>query len=219
MKFKKYNMEFEKIIQTLIYIHAAFGGIALLAGGVALIVKKGKNVHKKSGLLFYYAMLTSALMAFIISILPDHENPFLFSIGIFSTYFLISGYRSLNFKNIHFNLKIDKIISLIILITGATMILYPLIFQGKIYIVLLIFGFIGLVFGIKDLIAFKNKANLKKNWLKLHLGKMTGGYIAAVSAFFVVNNILPGVWNWFTPGVIGSVFITIWMSKVKFFSK
>ena len=99
------------------------------------------------------------------------------------------------------------------------MILYPLIFQGEINIVLLILGLIGLVFGIKDLITFKNKEHLKKNWLKLHLGKTTSEYIAAVSAFFVVNNILSGVWNWFVPGIIGSVFITVWMSKIKSISK
>ena len=43
---------------------------------------------------------------------------------------------------------------------------------------------------------------------------MTGGYIAAVSAFFVVNQILPGIWNWFVPGIIGSGYITYWMIKL-----
>ena len=55
---------------------------------------------------------------------------------------------------------------------------------------------------------------IRKGWLKLHLGKMTGGYIAAVSAFFVVNQILPGISNWFVPSVVGSVFITYWMNKL-----
>lgn len=208
-------MELESIIQSLIVIHAIFGGIALLSGGIALSVKKGKTAHKKSGLLFYYSMLVSALMAFTISLLPNHENPFLFSIGIFSTYFLISGYRSLKFRHANYNLKIDKIISVIIIITGTLMIFYPLFFHGKTNSVLLIFGLIGLVFGIKDLMSFRHRELLQKKWLKLHLGKMTGGYISAVSAFFVVNNILPGIWNWFSPGIIGSVFITFWMFKLK----
>ena len=37
-------METEKIAEILIYIHAGFGGIALLTGGIALIVKKGNNI-------------------------------------------------------------------------------------------------------------------------------------------------------------------------------
>lgn len=205
----------EEIIQILIYTHAIFGGVALLTGGVALIVKKGKTAHKKSGLFFYYAMLLSAITAFIISIIPNHENPFLLCIGIFSSYFLVSGYRSIKFKNPNHNLKIDKIISISILTTGVIMILYPIIFNGVINLVLLAFGTIGLIFGIKDILIFRDLDRLKKSWLKLHLGKMTGGYIAAVSAFFVVNNILPGIWNWFTPGIIGGIFITYWNFKIK----
>jgi hypothetical protein len=208
-----------ELIQLFIYTHATCGGIALLAGTIALITKKGRRAHKRSGIIFFYAMLVSAFMAFIISISPDHENPFLFSIGVFSTYFLVSGYRSLKFKEAHFDLKVDKIISLLILITGVTMILYPILLLGQINSVLLVFGLVGLLFGIKDLLLFRDEKRLKKSWLKLHLGKMTGAYIAAVSAFFVVNNILPGVWNWFIPGIFGTLFITIWMHRIKSVTK
>ena len=208
-------MEIEKIAEILIYyIHAPLGGIALLTGGIALIVKKGNNVHKKSGKIFFFSMLFSAISAFIISVLPNHESPVLFSIGLFSTYFLISGLRSLRFKHKEFQLKTDKIIAYIISLTGITVILYPILLFSKLNIILTVFGVIGIVFGLRDLKLFKDIKNLKKNWLKLHLGKMTGGYIAAVSAFFVVNQILPGIWNWFVPGIIGSGYITYWMIKL-----
>jgi len=66
-----------------------------LAGAFSLLLKKGSSGHKKTGKLFYYSILISALAAYIIAVLSNHENPFLFSIGLFSTYFLISGRRSL----------------------------------------------------------------------------------------------------------------------------
>ena len=208
-------MEIEKIAEILIYyIHAPLGGIALLTGGISLIVKKGNNVHKKSGKIFFFSMLFSAISAFIISVLPNHESPFLFSIGLFSTYFLISGLRSLKFKRKEFQLKTDKIIAYLITLTGIAMILYPVLLFSKLNIILTVFGVVGIVFGLRDLKLFKDIKRLKKNWLKLHLGKMTGGYIAAVSAFFVVNQILPGIWNWFIPGIIGSGYITYWMIKL-----
>jgi uncharacterized membrane protein len=208
-------MEIEKLAEILIYyIHAPLGGIALLAGGIALIVKKGNSIHKKSGIIFFYTMLISAITSFIISILPNHESPFLFSIGLFSSYFLISGIRSLNFKRKEFSLRIDKIIAYLIIIVGICMVLYPVILHSKLNIILTVFGIVGLVFGIRDLRHFKDLNHLKKSWLKLHLGKMSGGYIAAVTAFFVVNQILPGIWNWFVPGILGSVYITYWMKKV-----
>ncbi|GAB4457704.1 MAG: hypothetical protein Fur0028_12140 [Bacteroidales bacterium] len=208
-------MEIERIAEILIYfIHAPLGGIALLTGGISLIAKKGNNVHKKSGRVFFFSMLFSAISAFIISVLPNHESPFLFSIGLFSIYFLISGLRSLKFKQKEFQLKTEKIIAYLITLTGIVMILYPVLLFSKLNIILTVFGVVGIVFGLRDLKLFKDIKRLKKNWLKLHLGKMTGGYIAATSAFFVVNQILPGIWNWFVPGIIGSGYITYWMIKL-----
>lgn len=208
-------MESEKLIRFLVYVHATFGGIALLAGLFALIAKKGKAIHKKSGLLFFYSMLVSAFIALVVAMLPNHFNPFLFAIGIFSSYFLLSGYRSIKFKQNTHNYIPDKIIAIAILATGLYMIVWPIITKHQINIVLLVFGSMSIAFGISDLLAFRDTSQLKKRWLKMHLGKMTGGYISAVSAFFVVNNVLPGVWNWFTPGIIGSIYISYWMRKIK----
>ncbi len=159
-------------------------------------------------------MLFSAISAINISVLPNHESPFLFSIGLFSTYFLFSGLRSLKFKQKEFELKTDKIIAYLITLIGISMILYPIIFNSKPNIILTVFGTVGIVFGLRDLKLFQDTERIKKNWLRLHLGKMTGGYIAALSAFFVVNQILPGIWNWFVPGIIGSVYITYWIIKL-----
>jgi len=208
-------MQLENIIQIIIYLHAGLGGIALLAGATALIVKKGGKVHKKSGKVFYYTMLTSALIALIISVLPGHESPFLLSIGIFSIYFLLGGYRSLNFKQKEPNLKLDKLIAYLIILIGILMIAYPLIWEGKMNTVLFVFGIVGLVIGARDIHFFKDLTVLREHWLRLHLGKMTGGYISAVTAFFVVNEFLPGMWDWFAPGIVGTVYIFYWVGKLK----
>jgi len=159
-------------------------------------------------------MLISALAAFIIAVLPNHENPFLFSIGLFSTCFLISGRRSLYYKQQDFQIQPDRIIAYLILLTGICMLLYPLLLSRSLNIVLLVFGIVAICFGIRDLRLLKNTSLLRNKWLKLHVGKMTGGYIAAVSAFFVVNQILPGIWNWFVPGIIGSAYIAYWIRKL-----
>ncbi len=208
-------MEIEQIARLLIYyIHAPLGGIALLVGGISLIAKKGNTTHKKFGKIFYYSMLSSAIAAFVISVLPNHENPFLFNVGLFSTYFLVSGMRSLRYREKGFQPKTDKIIAYLILIIGISMIVYPIIFYSKLDIVLTVFGASSVYFGIRDLILCSDIKKLKKNWLKLHLGKMTGGYIAAVSAFFVVNQFLPSIWNWFAPGILGTAYITYWSMKI-----
>jgi uncharacterized membrane protein len=208
-------MTIEQFIQNLIYTHAGFGGIALLTGLLALIVKKGSSAHKKTGKLFFYAMLTSAIMALVISVLPNHESPFLFGVGIFSSYFILSGYRALRFKHKNPNLTIDRVISGIMLVSGIAMALYFPIFHQEFNIVLAVFGCLGIYGSIRDLRLFGNPEKLQQNWLKLHLGQMTGGYIAATTAFVVVNNFFPSFYGWFIPGIIGSFYIAYWVRKLE----
>ena len=156
-------MEIEKIAEILIYyIHAPLGGIALFAGGISLVVKKGDNAHRKSGKIFFFSMLLSAISAFVISVLPNHESPFLFSIGLFSSYFLISGLRSLNYKKKEFQLSVDRIIAYLIFLTGISMILYPIVLFSKLNIILTVFGVVGIIFGIRDLRLFNDIKRLKK---------------------------------------------------------
>lgn len=201
--------------QYMIFAHAGFGGLALLAGLISIVVKKGGFVHKRSGKLFFLSMLLSALIALILALLPKHESPFLLSIGVFSTYFLLGGYRSLKFKNDNLDLRLDNFLAWVIIITGISMICYPLISRGVINIVLTVFGIASIIFGIQDLVLFKNQEKLKKVWLASHLGKMMGAYISAVTAFVVVNHLLPGVFAWFGPSIPGTFYIVYWTRKVR----
>jgi uncharacterized membrane protein len=199
----------------LIYSHAFLGGIALFSGMISLIAKKGKILHRKSGKVFLLSMLSSALTALIISILPNHESAFLFSIGVFSSYLILTGYRAISYKSKNVNLTIDKIISWTMIVLASLMIFYNPIFNNKVNIVLTVFGIVGSFLSIRDLILYKNTERLTAGWLKLHLGKMIGGYISATTAFVVVNDFFPSFYGWFIPGIIGGFYITYWMNKLK----
>jgi uncharacterized membrane protein len=204
----------EQTIKILIYIHAAFGGIALLAGLVSIIAKKGLAIHKKSGIVFFYPMLVSAVTAMIVAFLPNHESPFLFAVGIFSLYFILTGKRSLRFKYKNPNLQTAKWISRMMIITGILMIFLPIIHSNSVNIDLCVVAIVGIVFSVRDLILFKNPERLKKGWLKLHLGKMLGAYISATTAFVVVNEFFPSFYGWFIPGIVGGFLIAYWFRKL-----
>jgi len=205
----------EKTIQIFIYMHAALGGIALITGFISMVAKKGKTIHKKSGLLFFYSMMLSGIIALVVAVLPKHESPFLFAVGIFSLYFVLTGKRALHFKLEKPDLRADKWISKIMILTGILMILLPIVLTKRIHIVLVVFAIIGIVFSVRDLKLFKNPEQLRKGWLKLHLGKMIGGYISATTAFVVVNEYFPSFYGWFIPGIIGGFVIAYWMRKLK----
>jgi hypothetical protein len=196
-------------------MHAALGGIALITGFISMVAKKGKTIHKKSGLLFFYSMMLSGIIALVVAVLPKHESPFLFAVGIFSLYFVLTGKRALHFKLEKPDLRVDKWISKIMILTGVLMILLPIVLTKRIHIVLVVFAIIGIVFSVRDLKLFKNPEQLRKGWLKLHLGKMIGGYISATTAFVVVNEYFPSFYGWFIPGIIGGFIITYWMRKLK----
>ena len=208
-------MNIEQLVDTLIILHASGGGLALLSGAIALIAKKGSQLHIKTGKVFFWSMLSSAILAFLIAVSPRHESPFLFSVGIFSTYFLLGGFWSVQLKKKEVSLLKYKVLAYVMIIAGLTMAVYPFFLYGKMNVVLLVFGLVGAVFGYRDLQLFKDREKVQKSWLNLHLGKMTGGYIAAISAFLVVNQILPGVWNWFLPGILGSFYINFEGRKLK----
>jgi uncharacterized membrane protein len=60
----------------LLPIHIAAGGLAIVLGAVALLVKKGGTIHRRGGMLFVYAMLVMGISASILEFLktPNWMN-------------------------------------------------------------------------------------------------------------------------------------------------
>src|SRR5262245_4754143 len=63
----------------LLPIHIAAGGLAMVLGPVALLAKKGGTVHRRSGLLFVYAMVVLGASASILGNVPG---------GLMTVYFV-----------------------------------------------------------------------------------------------------------------------------------
>lgn len=203
----------ENTIGFLILLHAIFGGAALLSGSGALISKKGSRIHQVFGKVFAFTISISATIAIVISLQQSHSSPFLFSIGILSLYFTLSGYRAVQYKSKITYIWFDYTLACLLIISSLYMIIYPLIIAGRLPILFAVFGVLGIIFGVRGIFLFRNKEKLKKKWLKLHIGNITGAYISSLTAFIVVNQWIPGIWGWIAPGVIGGFYITYWLRK------
>jgi uncharacterized membrane protein len=70
------------MISPLLPIHIAAGGLALVLGAVALVVKKGGTIHRRSGLLFVYAMLVMGISAAILGNVGG---------GLMAAYFVVTA--------------------------------------------------------------------------------------------------------------------------------
>lgn len=71
----------------LLPIHIAAGGLAIVLGAVALLVKKGGTLHRRSGLLFVYAMLIMGLSASILTLMNGGADGNVVA-GVVTAYFV-----------------------------------------------------------------------------------------------------------------------------------
>jgi hypothetical protein len=201
------------LFKILLYTHATLGGIALISGFIAAILSKGSRWHIKMGATFHNTMLGSIFLSLIIACLPEHINPFLFCIGIFSAYSVIAGKRCLKSNKPNFNIKTDTYLAYSIIIVGVIMISVGIYLKGDLQIILSIFGVLAIISGYSDYKAYINIELYKSNRIEHHIRKITGGYVAAFTAFMVVNGLLPGLWSWFLPTVIGAIYAIYWTRK------
>jgi hypothetical protein len=212
------NQPMESLFKILLIIHIIAGSIGLFTGTITIIRKKGDKIHVLVGNFFFYGMLLNAIAGFIMSII--HENLFLLIIAVFSFYLTATGQRFLSLKKLDKGQKpksIDWVIT-------STMILFALFFiaygillmvsHNNFGTVLLVFGMISLLMTRKDMAMYRGKNKFKNYWLLLHIQRMIGAYIAALTAFLVVNNMyLPAIVAWLLPTVIVTPLIFYWSRK------
>jgi hypothetical protein len=74
----------------LLPIHIVAGGLAIILGAVALIATKGATLHRRSGLLFVYAMLTMGMTGSALALRQSLTNPNVLG-GVTSAYFVITA--------------------------------------------------------------------------------------------------------------------------------
>lgn len=203
------------VFNILLYVHILSGGISLLVGLYMLLAKKGDKRHKFIGKIYFYSMLTAALLSLPMSYL--HPSYFLFIIGVFTSYMLLTGKRYLRKKKIADVGTADWLLTILMLVFGLAFIsfgIYNIAIANFFGIVLVVFGGISLLFVTQDFYNYKGRSSVKNYWLTTHLQRMTGSYIASATAFLVVNNtLLPGIIAWLLPTFLIVPLIIRWSRK------
>lgn len=203
-----------------ITLHIAAGFTALGTGLSAMITRKGAKPHKKSGKLYYWAMILVSLSAFVLSGLRD--SSFLFMIGLFSLYMTVTGNRTLKFKKAvrthsAFDWWFLGAISIgAIIFISNLMLTVP--FTHGMMPVILVFGFFLLSMLASDARFFTNpRPKLSKNfWLLRHISRMMGAYIATLTAFIVTNIQSDPAWiAWLAPTIVFTPIISYHKNKYR----
>lgn len=207
------------VFQIILVLHIISGSIGILLGTFILLRKKGDPLHRTTGKVFTIAMVSTGLCAFYLSII--HPNLFLFIVSVFTIYLSISGYRMIQLKKVHQGQKpqlFDTILTIVMVICSFLFFYRAskyLLAKEPFGLVFALFGLVSIRLCYSEFKAYTGKVTDKKYWLKNHIGRMTGAYIAAFTAFLVVNNtFLPPILAWSLPGIIGGIFISKTLKKL-----
>lgn len=200
-------------MQYISKIHAISGFIIFFAGLLQILLKKGGNIHRLIGLVYVIAwcllLPTGAVLG----------SPIITMFGLLGFYSTITGYRFGHKKNIDISL-FDKSIIYIGMACGIITFLFAVYLFVKsnftFGFITLFFAFIFLQNTINDYKWFITKtksfniSNAKMVWYFQHFNRMYASYIAAITAFTVIQNVFPLVWlNWTLPTVGGTLLLVL----------
>lgn len=212
------------IFNFFLALHIVGGSTGLITGTINLVRTKGGKRHKLVGKLFAYGMLVAGFSSFVLATI--HPSTFLFMTGMFTVYMVGTGYRYVYLKMLGENQKptfIDWFISLSMFFAGLILIGFGFwyLLQGEGFgLVFVVFGTIGLAFVRVDYGHYRGIVKHKNYWLVVHLQRMTGGYIASITAFLAVNSTyfpdsIPTVLYWLLPTAILTPLIVKWSIQYK----
>lgn len=216
----------ENFVQYTLYFHVFAGGIALLTGAVSIFSQKGKQLHRKSGRVYFWAMTLVFITGIIIA--GYRFNRFLFLIAFLSYYSVFAGVRFLSLKNLHQTQNpkwydwtagiVNGIVNVIFIGLGLYYFFQPnnnlagaLLSTG--------FGIGGLLISYTNLKPFILRPKKAHHWYLAHIGNMLGGYIATITAFLSTMVTRFELMNPFLafalPTIIGIPMLLYWQHKIE----
>jgi uncharacterized membrane protein len=211
----------ETAIRLTLWVHILAGTLALVVAPIALMTLKGGPTHRRWGKVYFWAMGMVAATAIVVGLW--RSILFLVLTAVFSFYAALSGYRVLYLKRPDLGQRpapLDWIAAGITLVASATLVTLGIAkptprFQ-ELSRVAIVFGFIGLSIAGLDVLRFLRPPADKRAWWYKHMANMIGSYIAAVTAFSVVNfHSLPTTVRWLWPTMVGTPLIAIWITYYK----
>ena len=211
----------ETAIRLTLWVHVLAGTVALVMAPIALLTVKGGPTHRRWGKVYFWAMALVAATAIVVGLW--RSILFLVLTAVFSFYAALSGYRVLSLKRPDLGDRakaLDWVAAGLTLAASALLVILGIVkptprFQ-QLSTVAIVFGGIGPSFAGLDVWRFLSPPADKRAWWYKHMANMIGSYIAAVTAFSVVNfHALPATVRWLWPTMVGTPLIAIWITYYK----
>jgi hypothetical protein len=213
------------LIPFLLAIHVAAGALALVVAPAAMVTAKGGRAHRRWGTVYYWAMAVVALTAIVVALW--RPNPFLALVAVFSFYFAFTGRRVLRHKRPDRGERataLDWGAAVAAAAASVALIVLGIVQPGAVWVklgtVAVVFGVLGLAFAALQLSRFARPPADPTRWWFSHMSGMLGSYVAAFTAFSVVNfTFLPTTVRWLWPTLVGTPLIVLWVSYKRRFQR
>jgi uncharacterized membrane protein len=175
---------------TLLPIHIIAGLLGLTSGAIALSVRKGANLHRKSGLIFAYAMLVVAITGTVMGALISEMAAVI--PGALTFYLVLTSFLTVRRPVIQKSSWIDFGAMLIGLTVGISSVLYGFVAEGQPTVLYLIFGAIALLATLGDL-RMMARGIQGTHRIARHLWRMCFALLlASISLFIGQSQVFPG---------------------------
>jgi uncharacterized membrane protein len=209
----------------LVVVHVVVACVALVTGPLAMVTRKGGVAHRRWGNIYFWSMLLVFVSA--LGLLLFRPNFFLLMVSILSFYAAFSGYRVLSRRRRANGGAAwpDWFAAVFVLVAGLAFIGYGVLtmlgwpgFERS-----TAFGALSIAFGVllsndarSDVAGFRQPDSEPRWWWYYHLSRMTGSYVAALTAFSVQNlgPLLPAAQQWLVwvvPPLVGVLGINWWV--------
>lgn len=205
----------DMVLKLFVFSHVMAGVVSLVTAPIAMAVSKGGKAHRISGKIFFWSMVWIFISALVLGI--THWKPFLLMVSVLSFYLVYSGYRTLDQKQLSQGKGVEWYDWAIAIGCALCMLSFLawsvyLMFLGNAVFLFTFFSIGGLFSIYAEVKAYVKKPERKHRWLLNHIGRMMGGFIAALTAFSTnVLTFMPGLWQWLWPTIIGTPLIIYWI--------
>jgi hypothetical protein len=207
----------EALLRPLLWIHVLAGMLALVVAPGAGLTVKGGRAHRRWGKVYFWLMAVVAATAIVLGLW--RPATFLVLVAVFSFYAAFTGYRVLGRKRPDRGERptwLDWSAALLTLGVSLALVGLGLAPPSPKWAprptVAVVLGTVGVVLAARDLGRFRRPPGDPRAWWFHHMTGMLTSYVAAVTAFSVVNfAFLPTTVRWLWPTFVGTVAIAAWV--------
>ena len=179
-------------------VHILAGGSALVLGVVALSATKGAGLHRKSGILFVYAMLIMSVAGVMMASLRGAAPAVNIPAGLLTAYLVVTGLTTLRPRSARSRF-LDLAAMIVAFGVGLTSLALGLhALAGGVTtnrlpgVAFVVFGVVGLLAGASDLRMMRAGGLGGASRLARHLWRMCFALLIAATAFFLGQpNVFP----------------------------